>query len=483
VNAGFPLRALDKPLGPVERRTLRSTLAALLHFQRRLGAWPRFRAAADATPIVSLYARGRLLGCSACGEGRPGERLARAFLSALGDPRGMGVDSTLRREVVVQVAYPVRARRVSLDAASRLTAAGAHGVALSDGATLLGLLVPEVARELGVGTSGLLEALERKAECARASWPLSGFFVFETERVVVRSRVPRVKAAPRSAIEAAVRWLVARVGPDGAVSFVLDPRAPADEPVGPMLHARAAVVIRALAAHPAGARARKRAMAWLGREIASARAGRSLAACPDEAPLVAGTLALAKLAGLEVDAQLIELAKSPAVRAHAWHAWQVALALGRSTPPTLWRACVRSLEREPRAPWIALAAAEREDWSTYERAATALAAHVIEHGPHQGGVPSSADLPELALTAIVVEALAHAKTQPLQRALRLAHTFLERQQLLDDPLPEAIAPERVHGAFPLTPVHSFLRSDVTAHAVLAFAGAPADYDDIGKEPQ
>jgi hypothetical protein len=43
------------------------------------------------------------------------------------------------------------------------------------------------------------------------------------------------------------------------------------------------------------------------------------------------------------------------------------------------------------------------------------------------------------------------------------------EQLLGDLLPEATAPERVLGAFPLTPVHGFHRADVTAHAVLALA--------------
>jgi hypothetical protein len=42
--------------------------------------------------------------------------------------------------------------------------------------------------------------------------------------------------------------------------------------------------------------------------------------------------------------------------------------------------------------------------------------------------------------------------------------------VLDDTLPESSDPSGAYGGFPLTPVHVFMRSDVTAHAVLAMAG-------------
>jgi hypothetical protein len=160
------------------------------------------------------------------------------------------------------------------------------------------------------------------------------------------------------------------------------------------------------------------------------------------------------------------LARSAALCAAPWHAAQVALALGAATPEDLWSACVRSLDVEPRAPWVALAAAQRSDWPVFERAARALAAHLRSDGPHQGGI-GTGSVPEIALTAVTAEALAPARDEPLRRARRHALSFLARHQFLSDALPEAADAKRVRGAFPLSPIHSFLRSDVTAHAVLA----------------
>jgi len=189
---------------------------------------------------------------------------------------------------------------------------------------------------------------------------------------------------------------------------------------------------------------------------------------PAERATVAGTLALAKMAGIDVGRPLRDLACQSDVHAAPWHAAQLAVALGRDTPDPLWRACVRSLDVDSRAPWVAMAATVREDWPVYERVAVALAAGVREHGPQRGGVASES-VPELALTAVTVEALAPARDAAIQRAARLACTFVERSQVLGDALPESLDPSRVHGGFPLTPVHLFMRSDVTAHAVLALA--------------
>ena len=52
---------------------------------------PQPRAAPDATPFVSLYARGMLRGCFGSDEGRPHERVTRAFLRALDDVRYGGI--------------------------------------------------------------------------------------------------------------------------------------------------------------------------------------------------------------------------------------------------------------------------------------------------------------------------------------------------------------------------------------------------------
>src|SRR5262249_19239027 len=150
-----------------------------------------------------------------------------------------------------------------------------------------------------------------------------------------------------------------------------------------------------------------------------------------EAPVVAGTLALAALAGLNVASPLRELARSDAVTGVPWHAAQVACALGRDAPERLWKACVRSLDSDPRAPWIAMAASRREDWPVFERIAVALASSVREHGPHAGGV-GSGSVPELALTAVTAEALEPSRTEAFRRARLLARAFVEQHQVMGD---------------------------------------------------
>jgi hypothetical protein len=437
----------------------------LLSWQRRLDRFPRAGAAPDATPIVSIYARGHLYGCSASTEGDAPERLVRAFLLALGDPRFGGMDAALRADAVAQVAYPIRPRRVSLDAAPRLVAPGVHGLALFGDGGFPTLLVPDVAREHELDGEGFLAAMEHKSGLDRHHWPPTGLFLFETETVVARSSDGRHERAAADPLEAAVRWLSARVAPDGAVSFGVDPRAERDEPMGPMHHGRAAVVVQALASHPAGKTAHQRARRWLDRTIRKALSGKSVPGWPSDPPELAGTLALAALAGLDFREPLSRLAGTDAIAAAPWHAAQVAFALDRAAPARLWKACLRALDRDPRAPWIALAAERRGDTAALERACDALAATVREHGPHRGGVGDP--VPETALTALTVEALSRAPTEPARRACALARAFVEQQQVACDALPESLEPARLLGGFPLSPVHTFQRCDVTAHAVLA----------------
>jgi hypothetical protein len=462
----FGLGALAGPLAPATRRSLERSLRALLAWQHRLAGFPRVPGAPDATPIVSLYADGRLAGCSLGVEGSPGERVVRAFVLALGDARYGGIGSAERARLTAQVAYPLEVRRVSLDAALRVIAPGAHGVALSNGDGLPAVLVPEVAREHELDTPGLLAALESKAGLPRAGWRPDGLFAFTTERVIARPRV-RGEGSRRNPVEAGVRFLAGLVSANGTVAFGREPRTGRDVESGPFRHGRAAAVVQALGAHPAGRDAARRARGWLEREIRAGLGRNPPADWPKDAPGVAGTLALATLAGVDVREQLGELARRADVVGAPWNAAQVAYALGDQTPERLWRTCLRSLEREPRAPWLAMAAVRRNDTAVFERIADALAASVREHGPHRGGV--GAGMPELALTAVTVEALATAGSEPHRRARELARAFVSTRQLLGDLLPEATAPERLHGAFPLTPVHAFLRADVTAHAVLALA--------------
>jgi AMMECR1 domain-containing protein len=461
----FGLGALARPLASAERRSLERSLRELLAWQERLGRFPRIARAPDAVPIVSLYAGGRLLGCSFSFEGTPGERLVRAFLAALADSRYGGISPGDRVRLNAQVAYPLEVRRVSFDAAPRLLAPGAHGVAIANGGGPPALLVPEVAREHELDGGGLLRLLEHKAGVPSHAWRRDGLFLFTTDRVVARRTRARLPARRIDREEAAARFLAGLVDARGAVAFGREPRTGENVASGPMRHGRAAAVIQALATHPAGRGAAERARAWLERELRSGLGRKPPSDWPEERALVAGTLALAKLAGIDVGAPLRELARHDDVLCAPWHAAQVACALGAETPEKLWRHAVRSLEREPRAPWLAMAAVARGDSAVFERIANALAASVREHGPHRGGVGTG--VPELALTAVTLEALRTADRAPTRRARELLGSFLDEHQILGDVLPEASAPERTHGAFPLTPVHGFLRADVTAHAVLA----------------
>lgn len=467
--AGFPFKALGRPLSAERRRRLRRELLQLLSWQRNLGRFPRAPSAPDGTPIVSLYADGRLVGCTGWAEDSPGERLLRAFVQAVGDPRFGGIPAGARATLVAQVAYPIRPRAVALEDVVGELSPGTDGLALvlEDGRAFT--LSPDVARDEGLVAEGLLQALEQKSGTGRQSFPQRGLFLYETERVVARlGDARRASRDPQNPVASAVAWLAARVGSNGAVRFGLDPKDGTEPDQGLMLHGRAAVVLRALSAHPGGARAKKRAERWLRREIERALAGKAVPGWPDDVPQVAGTLALAAHAGLDTGRALAEMARRPELLENAWHAAQVVSVLGRRAPEELWQACVRDLERVPWAPWTALAALGRGDAAVRARAVRALIEAVPKAGPHPGGVKLGA-VPELAASAIVVEVLAGERSPAARAACERARDFLLRQRFGADDCPAARAESWVRGAFPVTPVHAFLRSDVTAHALLALA--------------
>src|SRR4051812_1100457 len=185
MNAEFPLGALPAPLAAEQRASVRAPLADLLAWQRELVRWPELAELPDATPIVSLYLDGRLVGCSGTSEGEPGSRLARAFVQTLGDQRFGGMPENARARLVAQVSYPHSPRRLSpADAAEQLEV-GTHGLLLI-APDAQGSLLPDVAREHGLDAEAFLDALAHKAGLPRDAWPEDGLFAFETERVLAR---------------------------------------------------------------------------------------------------------------------------------------------------------------------------------------------------------------------------------------------------------------------------------------------------------
>jgi len=254
------------------------------------------------------------------------------------------------------------------------------------------------------------------------------------------------------------------------VTFGISPRTCEQHRKSPMFHGRAAILVRALLAQRVGRGAATRARRWLEVELVRALAGRPVEQFPSEPALVAGTLALAVMSGIELHDALLAYAERPELTAVPWHAAQVVAALGSHAPDALWRACKRHLEVEPWAPWTALAAKARGDGETFARATDALIDAVPEFGPHVGGVgPNS--VPELARTAATVEALLTVDSSAARAARARARAFLLEHQVNGSNCILTSDPELVHGAFPQTPVHDYLQIDVTGHALLALVGS------------
>jgi AMMECR1 domain-containing protein len=472
----FAWQVLRRPLRARDREALAKTLRALLRFQRTLGRWPAIEGAPDATPFVSLYADGRLRGCYGSNEGAPAERLARAFLHAQDDDRFGGISPAERAMLMAQVSYPRNARLANPATVEDEMEPGTHGVALVRDRAPPVLLLPHVARDEGFGSGALLSALQRKAGLGAGDYGGGGLYVFETDDVVSGAVDPRgsSRRGPPLGPEAlAAAWLAARVDVDGRVAFAIDPRTRARIDAGVMAHGRAAVAVQALAAygqHPAlVARARPR----LATDIAAALRGAPVENWPAEPAAVAGTLALAVLAGVDVRRELcafasgervLEVARSP------WHAAQVVAALGRDAPAALWAACVEDLERHAWAPWTAIAASVREDRALVARAARALADALRTHPPHRGGA-SVTPVPEVALTAVSVEALARHRAPWAQSAAARGREFLTSMQLTGGRLYAALDPLLARGGFPASPAVDLLRVDVTGHALLALLAA------------
>lgn len=449
------LVALGRGLDARDVSRLRGFLRRAVTWQESLRGFPRLASAPDGTPYVSLYAKGTLRGCFGSAEGSPAERVARAFLLALSDVRYGGIEAGERATLAAEVSYVTRARPLRADAIEAALEPGVHGLALVSPESTT-LLLPSVARERGQDAAQMLELIARKAGVAR---PEEGLvWLLETESVSTHG------ALARDPERAARRWLESLVPPSRAMAFDMDPGTGALGADGTMRHGRIAVAIEALTA--LGSAMAEPARRWLAREIAHALAGQVVLGWPAPKDMVLGTLALAARAGVRVP--LAEFAASLDPEATSpWHAAQAASVLGPLTPPRLWERCVRSLEARPFAPYAVMAARTVGDARVLERAVRAVVDSIRTCTPFRGGAGVT-PIPETALTAAAVEALAPIGGRDVKRAVALGRAFLSERQILD--VPASMHP-RALGAFRASPVAPVLRCDVTAHAALAlFAG-------------
>jgi hypothetical protein len=415
-----------------------------------------------ATPFVSIYERGRLIGCVGHAE------LAQALAVARVDPRFGGA----RRDAdehTVQVSFLARPRVMPAREALRQLEVGRHGLVVIEDGRAGTVLLPCVARDSMLGPSGMLDALAVKAG-RKARGELNEVALVESERFVLRPGRCAVRSA-RSRMDGAARWLAARVRSDGSIDHGVDARSGRTHRTGPFQLGRSAVVVRALDAHGRHAQVVSRARVALVEAFRAALDGDGdgLPRTPAER---AGSVALAVLAELPLSRELEALARheTSSIGSNAWHAAQVATALGRRTPGALAKAALAPIELDAWAPWSALAADALGEKRLARRARDRIASGIAERAPHAGGA-RTAEVPETALTALAIEALAG--SAPHASAASRARRFLETLAFhREDDVPAALDPALALGAFPLAPHADFLRSDVTAHALLAITSAP-----------
>jgi AMMECR1 domain-containing protein len=464
---------LARPLARAQRTALREQVLKLLAWQRHLRLWPRAPSAPDATPFVTVYARGTLRGCFGSMEGNPGERIQRAFLRALEDSRYGGLRPEERDSLVVVVAYVRSVRPLDPDTAESAIEVGREGVGMTREGHAPAVLLPSVARDRRVGPRDMLALLARK--CGVSDWREGRLFAVTTEEVVVRPGAPAQRRNRSDRRAEAAGWMARLVGEDGAVAFGVDARRRVLLATGPMHHGRAASVVRALREHGGYDRLADKAARWLERGIQAGVEGKPVEGWPTDVAMVGGTLALAKMAGLRVDRALREAAEARALHRSAWHAAQVALALGPDAPESLWRACVENLTDRAWAPWVLLAARARGDAGVIEPVARAVIDSLRRAGPHTGGC-SVAEVPETAVTALAVEALDGLPDAAARGAVARGRAFLVDRQLLAPHVPAELDPDLASGAFAASPVVvDLLRCDVAGHAFSALGADPVHW--------
>ena len=322
-------------------------------------------------------------------------------------------------------------------------------IALPDGRQTA--VLPDVARDQGMSAAQFLAAARAKLGLENDEAPRgTRYFTFETSFVTSRLEGPSPSQRGHAL---AARWLARQIRSDGSIAFGLDPRTGESMAAGKMFHGRSASVLEALDLIGTEGRSVARARRWLGREIERGLRGAAIDGWPDTPATVAGTLALALRAGIDVRSRLTELAASASELASSpWHAGQVVAALGRGAPRGLWSACVGDLARNPVAPWTLLGAIALRDNGVRLRCETALLEAIRTRGPHAGAVMGAA-VPELALTAMVVTALrASSTSRRVLDATERASAFLRRWQFIPGAIPGAFDPDlSARRSLPLSP--------------------------------
>lgn len=447
------LSMLARPLRANERASIARRFATALRTGKPY--------APPATAFVSLYERGRVIGCVGHAD------LASALAAARHDPRFGGARHDAS-DTSVQLSLLVRGRVLPTAAVAAALALGEEGLVAFDAAgAIRAVLLPDVAADGQRDGEAMVRALIDKAG-AKTIDEIPRAMLVRRERFVVRAA--RMRARRASPIHAAARWLAARIDAEGAVAHGVDARSGRVHRTGPFHLGRAAVVIEALAAHGGHRATVRRARAWLADAITAALddEGEGLPRSPAER---AGSLALALRAGIDCRAALLDLASaSPdAIAEVPWHAAQVSVALAHDAPSAIVAAALAPIDAGTWSPWSVLAADALGDARRAKKGRAVLARAVPIKPPHAGGVRTRS-APEVAITALVLEVLA--SSRPHRAAARRALAFLVSQALASErDVPAALDPALAIGAFPLAPHADFLRCDATAHALLALLAA------------
>jgi hypothetical protein len=274
--------------------------------------------------------------------------------------------------------------------------------------------------------------------------------------VVTPTVVTPTSTDSEGAIDRAAGWLARQIDADGHLHGCRDVRGESATH-GEMPHGRAAVVLSALRAHGGHAAAAAGLALYITTDLQAADDGQPPAGWPVSAWMAAGTYALACLGGLPFyDALLRHLEALPREPPHAfeaaWHAGQIATALGTQCPEWIWLLCKQPLAAGVLAPWSARAASVRDDRVGWSVGRDALVAWLQSIDP---ATPN-------ALVAAALEALEcdTERDDHAALAIKQGRAHLHAAQLGDDAGAGA-------GAFAISAQQPLLRVDVTAHALLA----------------